>query len=236
MISYALEFIVQLPSAVPSSVKISVPVPVAAIHAQTITPPPPCLTDELICFGSWAASFRLHTFFSPSLCYRFILVSSVHNSFFQNSAAPLRTFWKNVTCNSVELLVCILQCSLCISLHEVSDKDTPASWRLFLVCWTEIFFAIVRILLSSAVEFILGLPVPLWLQSSPVHSFLLITFQTVDCGKTKVWLRSLMVLFWFLSLIISSLTFTGKASLLMLNNVTYRVQIVEASRGILSLY
>ena len=46
-VSIELEFIVQLPSAVQSSMKISVPVPVAAIHAHAITSQPPCLTKDL---------------------------------------------------------------------------------------------------------------------------------------------------------------------------------------------
>ncbi|XP_072229669.1 uncharacterized protein [Leuresthes tenuis] len=50
------------------------------MHSHTITPPPPCLTEELLSFGSWALPVGLHTFFSPSL--RFLWVSSVLNTFF----------------------------------------------------------------------------------------------------------------------------------------------------------
>ena len=35
----------------------SEPVPVAALLAHTITLPPPCFTDEVVCFGSWAVPF-----------------------------------------------------------------------------------------------------------------------------------------------------------------------------------
>ena len=112
------EFIVQLLSAV---TLLSEPVSVAAI--QAINPPPPCLTDELICFG-WAVLFHLHTFFVPSFSYRFIFVLFVHNTF-----SHFSHFF-------VAIVVCIVLRSLCIFVHESSDKDTPASWRLFLICWT----------------------------------------------------------------------------------------------------
>jgi len=183
------EFIVQLPSAVTSLLKISVPVPVAAIHAQSITTPPPCLTDELLCFRSWAVLYHLYTLFLPSLSYRFILVLSVHNTsfkyFFTNwSGHPVFVGNKWFTSCSVA------------SVFLFSYKDTPASWRLFLICWTGVwgfFFTIERILLSSAVEVFLGLPNPLQLQTSPVHSFFLMIFQTVDFGNPNVWPVSLIV-------------------------------------------
>ena len=47
---------------VSSSIKISEPTPKAAMQAQAMTLPPPCFADKLVCFGSWAHPFLLHTF------------------------------------------------------------------------------------------------------------------------------------------------------------------------------
>ncbi len=47
------------------------------------TLPPPCFTDEVVCLGSWAVPFLLHTLLFPSLWYKLILVSSVHRMLFQ---------------------------------------------------------------------------------------------------------------------------------------------------------
>lgn len=64
---YTSEFILLRPSAVTSSMKTSEPVQLTALHAHdaTITLPPPCLTDEVLCFGSWALPFLLQTFLLP---------------------------------------------------------------------------------------------------------------------------------------------------------------------------
>ncbi len=78
------EFILLLLSAVTSSINTREPVPLAAIHAHAMTLPPPCFTDEVVCLGSWAVPFLLHTLLFPSLWYKLILVSSVHRMLFQN--------------------------------------------------------------------------------------------------------------------------------------------------------
>ena len=46
--------------------------------------PPPCFTDEVVCFGSWAVPLFLHTLLFPSFWYKLIFVSSVHRMLFQN--------------------------------------------------------------------------------------------------------------------------------------------------------
>ena len=60
------EFILLLLSAVTSSINTREPVPLAAIHAHAMILPPPCFTDEVVCFGSWAVPFLLHTVLFPS--------------------------------------------------------------------------------------------------------------------------------------------------------------------------
>ena len=69
------KLIVLLPSAVISSMKISETVPSLAIHAQVM-----CFTDEVVCFGSFPLSSILYS--CPSLWYKLIFISSVHNTFF----------------------------------------------------------------------------------------------------------------------------------------------------------
>ncbi len=44
---------------------------------------PPCFTDDVVCFGSWAVPSLLHTFFFPSFWYRFIFISAVQRMLFQ---------------------------------------------------------------------------------------------------------------------------------------------------------
>lgn len=46
-------------------------VPLAAICVHVTTLPPPCWTDDVVCFGSWAIPFLLHTF--PILLVQVIL-------------------------------------------------------------------------------------------------------------------------------------------------------------------
>ncbi len=60
------ELILLLLSAVTSSINTSEPFPLGAIHAHVITQPPPCLTLDVVCFGSWAVPFFHHTSLFPS--------------------------------------------------------------------------------------------------------------------------------------------------------------------------
>ena len=66
MLLYTSELILLLLSSVALSMKASKPVPVAAIHGQTITAPP-CFTGEGGGVHSWAIPFHLHTLLLPSL-------------------------------------------------------------------------------------------------------------------------------------------------------------------------
>lgn len=50
---------------------------------------PPCLTDNVERFGSWALPFFFHTFPFPSFYYKWILVSFVQRILFQNEAGCL---------------------------------------------------------------------------------------------------------------------------------------------------
>ncbi len=53
---------------------------------------PPCFTDDVVCFGSWAVPSLLHTFFFPSFCYRLILLSAVQRMLFQKCSGFFRCF------------------------------------------------------------------------------------------------------------------------------------------------
>ncbi len=203
------EFILLLLSAVTSSINTREPVPLAAIHAHAMTLPPPCFTDEVVCLGSWAVPFLLHTLLFPSLWYKLILVSSVHRMLFQNCEGFFRCRLANSNLaflflrltNGLHLVVNPLY-SLWWSLLLIVDFDThtPTSWRVFLIWPTVVkgvFFTRERILRSSTTVVFRGLPGLLVLLSSPVRSFFLRMFQTVVLATPNVFAISLMGLFVF---------------------------------------
>ena len=118
------EFILLLLSAVTSSINTREPVPLAAIHAHAMTLPPLCFTDEVVCFGSWAVPFLLHTLPFPSIWYKLIFVSSVHRMLFQNCKGFFRCCLANSnlvwsTCFWGSPMVYILSWTLCIYSGEV---------------------------------------------------------------------------------------------------------------------
>ncbi len=203
------EFILLLLSAVTSSINTREPVPLAAIHAHAMTLPPPCFTDEVVCLGSWAVPFLLHTLLFPSLWYKLILVSSVHRMLFQNGEGFFRCRLANSNLAFLfwgSPMVYILWWTLCIHSGEVFDlivdfdTHTPTSWRVFLIWPTVVkgvFFTRERILRSSTTVVFRGLPGLLVLLSSPVRSFFLRMFQTVVLATPNVFAISLMGLFCF---------------------------------------
>ncbi len=212
------EFILLLLSAVTSSINTREPVPLAAIHAHAMTLPPPCFTDEVVCLGSWAVPFLLHTLLFPSLWYKLILVSSVHRMLFQNCEGFFRCRLANSNLaflflrltNGLHLVVNPLY-SLWWSLLLIVDFDThtPTSWRVFLIWPTVVkgvFFTRERILRSSTTVVFRGLPGLLVLLSSPVRSFFLRMFQTVVLATPNVFAISLMGLFCFFSLMMACFT------------------------------
>ena len=212
------EFILLLLSAVTSSLNTREPVPVAAIHVHAMTLPPPCFTDEVVCFGSWAVPLLLLTLLLPSLWYKLILVLSVHSMFCQNCKGCFRCYLANSNLvflflrltNGLHLVVNPLY-SLWWSLLLIVDFEThtPASWRVFLI-WPAVvkgfFFTRERNLLSSTTVVFHGLPGLLVLLSSPVHSFFVRMFQTVDLATLNVFAISLMGLFCFFSLMMACFT------------------------------
>ena len=178
------EFILLLLSAVTSSIITREPVPLATIHAHTMTLRPPCLTDEVVCFGSWAVPFLLHTLLFPSFWYKLIFVSFVHRMLFQNckgfftcclANSNLVFLFLRLT-NGLHLVVNPLYL-LWWSLLLIVDFDThtPTTWRVFLIWPTVVkgfFFTREGILLSSTTIVFRGLPGLLVLLSSPVLFFL----------------------------------------------------------------
>ncbi len=121
------EFILLLLSAVTSSINTREPVPLAAIHAHAMTLPPPCFTDEVVCLGSWAVPFLLHTLLFPSLWYKLILVSSVHRMLFQNCEGFFR-------CRLANSNLAFLFLRLTNGLHLVVNPLYSLWWSLS-DCW-----------------------------------------------------------------------------------------------------
>ena len=175
-----------------SSINTREAVPLAAIHGHAMTLPPPCFTDEVVCFGSWAVPFLHHTLLFPSFWYKLIFVSSVQRILFQNFKGFFRCCLANSNLvflflrltNGLHLVVDPLY-SLWWSLLLIVDFDThtPTSWRVLLIWPTVVkgfFFTREIILRSSTTVVFRGLPGLLVLLSSPVRSFFLRMFQTVD--------------------------------------------------------
>ena len=125
-----------------SSMTRSEPLPSAAVHAQAITPPPPCLADEVLCFGSLAVPSLFHTLLWPSLWDKLTFISSVHKTAFQNCGFSFNYYLNtNVTgpsCFCSKPVVCVLQCNLCIRVvksfpnlyHPIYTPLPPSS-----DCW-----------------------------------------------------------------------------------------------------
>ncbi len=121
------------------------PVPETAMHAHTMTTPPPCFTDEAVSFGSFAVPF-----FSPHFCFHLDIGSSLsHRSI--NTVPKL--FWLTFVL-FCKLLSCLAifgagqrfaSCSvasviLCQSLLRTVDcqRITPAFWRLMVILQTRL--------------------------------------------------------------------------------------------------
>ncbi len=230
------EFILLLLSAVTSSINTREPVPLAAIHAHAMTLPPPCFTDEVVCLGSWAVPFLLHTLLFPSLWYKLILVSSVHRMLFQNCEGFFRCRLANSNLAFLFLRLTNglhLVWTLCIHSGEVF------SWLLTLThihlppgecsdlanCLKDVFFTRERILRSSTTVVFRGLPGLLVLLSSPVRSFFLRMFQTVVLATPNVFAISLMGLFCFFSLMMACFTDSDSSLDLILTVDSNRFQM-----------
>ncbi len=91
-----------------------------------MTLPPPCFTDEVVCLGSWAVPFLLHTLLFPSLWYKLILVSSVHRMLFQNCEGFFR-------CRLANSNLAFLFLMLTNGLHLVVNPLYSLWWSLLLI-------------------------------------------------------------------------------------------------------
>lgn len=65
---------IHLVASISSHIINSEPAPLTVVQACAIMLPPPCLTDDVVCFRSWAVSPLLHTF--PNLLFQFLSVTS----------------------------------------------------------------------------------------------------------------------------------------------------------------
>ncbi len=67
MVLYPSKLILLLSSYIKLSVKLRGPVPETVIHAHAMTTPPPCFTDETVCFGSIAKKAHQRLYFLHQL-------------------------------------------------------------------------------------------------------------------------------------------------------------------------
>ncbi len=193
---YTSELIRLLLSSVSSSLNTSNPVPLEVMYAHAITLPPPCFTDDIVCFWSWAVPSLLHTFFFPSFWYRLILISAIQRMLFQKCSGFLDVFWQRLIRPCLHLVVnplYLLWWSLLLIVDF--DSDTSASWRVFF-SWLDVmkgfFFTMERILRSSTTFVLRGHPGLCMLLSSIVCSFF------SECTKHLIWplLMFLLSLWW----------------------------------------
>ena len=129
-------------------------------------------------------------------------------------------------------MVYILWWTLCIHSGEVFSwlltlthihlPPGECSWSGQLLWF---FFTREIIILSSTTVVFRGLPGLLVLLSSPVHSFFLRMFQTVDLATPNVFAISLIGLFWFFSLMMACFTDSDSSLDLILRVDSNRFQM-----------
>ncbi len=141
-------------------------------HDTTTT----CFTDEVVCLGSWAVPFLLHTLLFPSLWYKLILVSSVHRMLFPNCEGFLDVvgkpnwpscFWGSTNGYILWWTLCIHSgevFSWLLTLTHIHLPPGECSWLAN--CVKGVFFTRERILRSSTTVVFRGLPGLLVLLSS----------------------------------------------------------------------
>ncbi len=78
---------------------------------------------RVVCLGSWAVPFLLHTLLFPSLWYKLILVSSVHRMLFQNCEGFFR-------CRLANSNLAFLFLRLTNGLHLVVNPLYSLWWSL----------------------------------------------------------------------------------------------------------
>ncbi len=120
------EFILLLLSAVTSSINTREPVHTGSHTCPRHDTTPPCFTDEVVCLGSWAVPFLLHTLLFPSLWYKLILVSSVHRMLFQNCEGFFR-------CRLANSNLALLFLRLTNGLHLVVNPLYSLWWKSLLI-------------------------------------------------------------------------------------------------------
>ncbi len=173
-----------------------------------MTLPPPCFTDEVVCLGSWAVPFLLHTLLfhhsGTSWSWSHLSIGCCSRTV----KAFLDVVWQTLiwpSCFWGSPMVYILWWTLCIHSGEVF------SWLLTLThihlppgecSWSgQLLWSV----FSSPGKEFFGHPPQLFsvvfrsfvLLSSPVRSFFLRMFQTVVLATPNVFAISLMGLFVF---------------------------------------
>ncbi len=126
---YTSEFIRLLLSSVTSSLNTSNPVPLEAMHTT-----PPCFTNYVVCFGSWAVPSLLQTFFFPSFCNRLILISNLPKIIFQKWSGFFRC---SLAKSNLALVFRIYQTVdlATTNVPTVSLMDLFWFWSLKIVCF-----------------------------------------------------------------------------------------------------
>ncbi len=139
------------------------PVPEATMHAHSMKTPPPCFTDEALCFWIFCSYLFSHIFAFPSPKVNLCLIGPYIQ--FQNSSVSPLCFFANSNLAFLFLCwseVCVLLCSICNSVSKSLrtvdwQSITPAFWKLLVILQTRllgfIFTAFMICLSSTTVVF-----------------------------------------------------------------------------------
>lgn len=147
------EFVLLVPS---SAVKMVESVPESHTQGQAMTLSPPCFTDELVCSGSWADLFCLHTLAFLSVSIRLIFYTSVHKTLLQNHSFLYKfQFGFPIFTNHSAAISCGIASVLLLSLILLRTVDrgisSTAFWSLMMLLTAVLgfIFTALTICLSS---------------------------------------------------------------------------------------
>ncbi len=173
------EFILLLLSVVTSSINTR-----EQFHWQPHMPtlPPPCFTDEVVCLGSWAVPFLLHTLLFPSLWYKLILVSSVHRMLFQNCEGKGLLMILSIPPHQWSMVVVAWACMAASgtgSLVFIDDVTTDKSSRMN----SEVFRAILSAHIQPNASELIGRRFTVQIDDDPKHT----AKATKEFLKGKKW-------------------------------------------------
>ncbi len=169
---------------------------------------PPCFTDDVVCFGSWAVLSLLHHFFFPSFWYRLILISAAQRMLLLKWSGflfffILDVFWQSLIWPCLVNPLYLLWRSLILIVDF--DIDSFTSWRVFF-SWLDVVNGFFHGEDHPPLLSFMVVQAFLCCRAHQCFLFFLKMYQTVDLVTPNVPAISLMDLFCFWSLTIVCFT------------------------------